>query len=166
MTVETTGLTEAILRLKSLPDVVRARLTGQITAEAIRLQGIIKDDKLSGGVLKNRTGRLRASINYRVASSAQSVTGIVGADMNKAGYAAFHEYGFTGTEQVREHLRTMSVCFGKMVTPREVLVRAHQRRVDYPGRSFLRSTLSEEAEGIKSRLAAAVAEAATTEVSS
>jgi len=48
-------------------------------------------------------------------------------------YAGFYEFGFQGAEQVSEHLRMMTLAFGKPVaTPHEVLVRSYSRSVDSP----------------------------------
>ena len=60
-----------------------------------------------------------------------------------------------GAWQIKEHLRKLTMVFGRPVeTPREILVRAHI--ANYPERSFLRSTLTEETPAIKQRLVEAV----------
>ena len=54
-----------------------------------------------------------------------------------------HEFGFSGTQNVRESLRTVKQAFGRPISPVEAIVRAHSRKVDLPERSFLRSALRE-----------------------
>ncbi len=66
MTVTVTGLDQVIVRLQEMPDAVRRSIAAVVTSEAIRLETIVKDDKLSGQVLRNRTGRLRSSIHHQV----------------------------------------------------------------------------------------------------
>jgi phage gpG-like protein len=155
MNAQAQGLDELIVRLRTMGGEVRRRLLVAVTREAIALEGVVKADKLSGQVLRNVTGRLRSSIHHEVEAEETHIVGIVGANMAKARYAAFHEYGFHGAEQVAEHIRTIHQAFGRPITPREVLVRAHSRAIDYPGRSYLRSTLAERADGIRARIEAA-----------
>jgi len=158
VTVAVSGLDPVMLRLHEMPDCIRRNLAAVCTSEAIRLEGVVKADKLSGQVLKNRTGRLRSSIHHQMAEiGSDSVTAGVYANMSEAAYARFWEYGFVGTEQVREHLSTMTQAFGRLLeTPREVLVKAHARKVDQPARSFLGSTLEENRQEITDRLLQAV----------
>jgi len=157
LTIEANGLTEVMVRLQEMPDKVRRALGAAVYGQATRIQAIIKNDKLQGGVLNKRTGRLRDSIHIETDTTDGAVMARVGTDVE---YAAYHEYGFSGTEQVREHLRHITAAFGRsLASPREVLVRAHSRKVDYPAHSFLRSTLAEEAPAIIAALEGAVQQA-------
>jgi hypothetical protein len=113
------------------------------------------DANLSGGVLKARTGTLRASLRGAVDRDAR-IAGIVSA---AAPYARFQEYGFTGIESVRATTRTVTRAFGRAIAPVAVPVRAHERRVDYPAHSYLRSALAALSPDIASVLRGAVAEA-------
>jgi phage gpG-like protein len=108
---------------------------------------------LSGDVLKARSGALRASLAASVDPSSR-ITATVSADTP---YAAFQEYGFTGNENVRSYLRRQSQAFGRAIRPISAAVRAHDRQVDYPAHSYLRSALAELAPDIRATLAAAVA---------
>lgn len=63
-------------------------------------------------------------------------------------YARVVDQGFAGTEDVRESLRLQSVAFGRPMAPREVLVRAHARQVDIPGRHYLSGALDTMADTI------------------
>ncbi len=58
----------------------------------IALTRKIKQDKLTGQVLKNRTGTLRRSISPEVGQSGTAITGSVGTNII---YARAHEYGVT-----------------------------------------------------------------------
>jgi len=110
------------------------------------------DRNLSGGVLKTRSGALRVSL----AGTLTEGTGLTGTVSVGTPYAAFQEYGFSGTEGVRAYLRQRRGP-GRRGKSGPILVRAHDRRVDYPAHSFLRSALAEMAPDIRRAIAAAVA---------
>jgi phage gpG-like protein len=150
------GDAQVIARLKELPQKTQHTLVRAITALAIDLQSKVKSDKLSGQVLKRRTGTLSRSINRQITDTANSVTGQVGTNIE---YAAFHEYGFHGTQQIREHLRQIKQAFGRPIEPRSVTVAAHSRKVDYPAHSFLRSALHDMDAAIRGGIADALHEA-------
>ena len=127
---------------------------GRIT---IRLQAHVIRNKLSGQILKVRTNNLRGSIHQEVIRDGSGIVGRVGTNVE---YAAFHEYGFTGTQSVREHMRTIRMAFGKpLKEPKKIVVGAHTRHVDYPGNSFLRTVLSDQRDEIMAELGNAVKEA-------
>lgn len=107
---------------------------------ALRLTRKVKQDKLSGQVLKNRTGRLRRSINQRVSESSGEIKAVVGTNVE---YGRTHELGFSGQMSVKEHMRKIRMAWGKAIKPKSVMVRAHTRNVKIPERSFLRSALAE-----------------------
>ena len=108
--------------------------------------------KVSGPVLKNRTGTLRRKINAKFEESDASIVGSVGLAL---AYGAIHEYG--GTITIRAHTRRMIMAWGRRLAdaPRQVSVRAHTAK--YPERSYLRSSLRENETRIKAAIAAAVA---------
>jgi phage gpG-like protein len=150
------GDDKLVARLQAMPGGVHDSLVRRVTRLRLQLEGRVKD-KLSGEVLQVRTGTLRRSITGEVLDSQTEVTGIVGTNVP---YAAAHEYGFHGTETVKEHLRTITKAFGKEIKAGSVTftVRSHSRKVDLPERSFLRSALAEMDEQIKTELAEAVRE--------
>ena len=78
-----------------------------------------------------------------------------------AEYARFQELGFTGTMNVRKHLRTIKSAFGKTTKGGAVTfsVLGHARRVDYPAHSFLASALAELEGDFKASIRDAVARA-------
>ncbi len=153
ITVEITGREAVIAQLQAIGSAARASLVDAVTASAIAVQQRVQE-KLAGEVLNERTHRLHDSI--AVTSDDGGLSAAIGTDV---AYAGVHEFGFSGSENVREHLRRQSVAFGKPIAPVEVLVRAHSRRVDFPERSFLRSALAELQPDIHDRLEAAVSEA-------
>ena len=127
---------------------------GRIT---IRLQAHVVRNKLSGQVLKVRTNNLRGSIHQEIIRDGSGIVGRVGTNVE---YAAFHEYGFNGTQSVREHVRTIRRAFKKeLKEPKQVVVRAHTRKLDYKGKSFLRTALKDQREEIVIALNEAVKEA-------
>jgi phage gpG-like protein len=148
-TVKMVGLESVVTRLQSLPDEIRASIETAVAAGCMLVEARAKE-KLSGEVLNNRTGQLRASIHSQLESTDTSVIGVVGANTP---YAAFQEYGFVGVEQVREHMRKLTQAFGRPVaTPRDIMIKAHQRQVNYPAHSYLRSSLAENAGTLTSEI--------------
>lgn len=136
---------EALLaRLAGSPDRLRNSMRQTVARLAIRVQGRVKE-KLTGEVLHVRTGTLRRSINQRVVEDGPSIYAQVGTNV---AYAHAHEYGFRGPVSVRAHTRTLA-------TGTVQNVRAHTRQMNLPARSFLRSTLSEEQDVIRTDLRAA-----------
>jgi hypothetical protein len=113
------------------------------------------DRNLSGGVLEQRTGKLRASL---LAGVERGEGGLHGTVTATAPYAAFQEYGFSGAENVRAYLRRQTVAFGHPIGPVKVAVRAFTRQVDYRGRSFLRAALAEVGPDIRLLLEESLAE--------
>jgi hypothetical protein len=129
-----------------------------VRAEADRIADDLRDAadrNLSGAVLKQRTGTLRASLRATVEENPQLSIQVT-ADTP---YAAFQEYGFAGTESVRAHLRRQTKAFGRTINPREVAVHAFSRRVDYPAHSYLGAAAAEIGPFAPGRLSAALNEA-------
>lgn len=131
-----------------------AAIRNSVMRASIMLLAYVKANKLSGQVLKVKTGTLRRKVNYRMTGNATYSTGTVGV---KLAYAAAHEFGFDGTENVREHLRTIKQAFGRPIAPVTFPVAAHTRHVHLPERSFLRSSLREMTPEIQAMIAAGVA---------
>ena len=143
------GDDELRAKFQRASDTIDGKLVDSMGRITIRLQAHVVRNKLSGQVLKVRTNNLRGSIHQEV--------GRVGTNVE---YAAFHEYGFSGTQNVREHMRTIKMAFGKMLkTPKRIVISAHARHVDYPEHSFLRSALDDQRTEIMAELGNAVKEA-------
>lgn len=135
-------------QLKRDLGITRDRLLADIKAEIRRVSidvlALVKDQKLSGQVLKVQTGRLRRSINQRVKESETGIEALVGTNVS---YGRVHEFGFTGTVNVKEHMRKGKQAY---------TVRAHTRNVNLPERSFLRSSLNDMRQDIDQRIARVV----------
>jgi len=117
-------------RLAAMGDAVKAALIAATQSLA--------DQLVAAAQARLPSGPLASSIAAHVADDAARAQ--VGSDL---AYAGAVEYGFTGTEQVRESLRLQSVAFGRPISPREVLVRAHARNVTIPGRAYLSGALAD-----------------------
>lgn len=84
-----------------------------------------------GGKTLTDTARLKGSITYE--SDARSVR--VGTNVV---YARIHQEGFSGSQKVAAHKRTMSQVFGlKLKSPIEVVVPAFERTMNMPVRAYL-----------------------------
>jgi HK97 gp10 family phage protein len=142
------GGQELARRLNEIGERARPAMVRAMTRATILLQNHVKSDKLSGQVLKNRTGTLRRSINQEVEDRGDEIVGIVGTNVE---YAAIHEFGFTGQESVREHLRR--------TLRGETTVRSYLRQMNMPERSFLRSALADYEDQLTSELRRGLEEA-------
>ena len=141
-----------IARLDAIPGSVAAAVRRAVEGQAIALTRYVKGSKLSGQVLRNRSGHLRASISYALMIADQGLTAQVGANVE---YAHVHEYG--GDFAIKAHQRMMTQAFGRPVAiPRMISVRAHDAH--YPERSFLRSSLRESRDRIIAAIERAVAQ--------
>ncbi len=150
------GDEQLLERLRELHNAINAGLARCITQLGIDLQRNVQQDKLSGQVLKTRTGALKSSIDYRVDQSARGATTNVFTELR---YGAAQEYGFTGTVSVGASLRRIRQAFGRPIAEKTISVRAYDRRVSLPERSFLRSALEDMTPAIGDAINAAVAEA-------
>lgn len=136
---------QLIARLAGAERSMTDSLKAAVDRLTIEVQSHVKDRKLSGQALHVQTGTLRRSINRETIVTGSTVTGQVGTNVR---YAAVHEYGFRGSVNVRSYTR--STANGGATT-----VRAHTRQMDLPARSFLRTTLAEDADHIRLVLRAA-----------
>jgi hypothetical protein len=153
------GLDAVLERLRSLPGAVADGLARALARASLDL-GVEAQGKLSGGVLRSRTGALRASILATMSTSATGVSAEIGSDLP---YAGFQEYGFQGIETVSAHLRTIKQAFGRPLRAgsERIAVGAYDRKLDYLAHSFLRSALADRQAEIMSGLETAVSEAVT-----
>jgi phage gpG-like protein len=134
------------------PKLIEA-VRGSITRSLLDLVRYVKSEKLSGQVLRNRTGRLRRSINAsQVIETAGGLEGTVGTNVE---YGKTHEYGYQGPVTVKAHMRTIKQAWGHALkSPVSVSVRSHSRQVNLPERSFLRSALADLAPQISANIKA------------
>lgn len=134
------GDTAVSADLRGLPARARTGLAKGLGRIALKLQAKVQREKLTGQVLKVKTGTLRRSVEQLVKDSGDSVLAVVSSNLS---YARTHEFGFNGTASVKEHVRTIKQAFGKSIAPTQVNVKSHSRNVDLPERSFLRTSLRE-----------------------
>jgi phage gpG-like protein len=152
---ELVGAERVVAFLELLPPKAMAAIKADVSRLAVLLLRKVKEEKLSGQVLKNQTGTLRRSINMRVEASSQEVVGSVGTNLR---YAKAHEFGFQGSVNVPAHLRMMKQAWGKPVkNPRKIEISAHPMKMNLPERSFLRTAMAEMEAEIRAGLEAAVA---------
>ena len=105
----------------------------------MKLARKIKEEKLTGQVLKNRTGTLRRSISPRVAAMGMIIEGTVGTNIE---YASIHEFGGKTAAHDIFPKRGRALAFnwkGKDM----VLKHVHHPGSQMPERSFMRTALNE-----------------------
>ncbi|MEP6874054.1 MAG: HK97 gp10 family phage protein [Burkholderiales bacterium] len=140
ITLQLEGDERVVANIDRMSKAVKEEMRLSIGALTLKLAARVKL-KLSDDVLHVRTGRLRRSITTETSEEGGGVHGKVGTNVE---YARFQEYGFKGTQTVKQSLRTITQAFGKPLKgPMQITVGAHQRRIDYPEHSFLRSALRE-----------------------
>jgi phage gpG-like protein len=143
-------------RLDSLPANIVAAIAAKSAALAEALADKVKNEKLSGAVLKPNTGALRDSIVAEVGVIDESVV----ATVSSAGdikYAAIHEFG--GKTAAHEILPVKAKALAFMLGGATVFA----KRVMHPGsnipeRSYLRSSLAEMMDEIVGEIAETPAE--------
>ena len=152
LTVELIGDTALIARLKAMPNAINDGLARTITRLGLELQRKVKSEKLSGQVLKVRTGVLRESINLRVDRTSTAITASVGTNVK---YGRFQEFGVDHSWQILpKSARVLAFEIGgKTIFARSVT------HPPLPERSFLRSALREMTPRIEAEMRAAVGEA-------
>lgn len=151
-TVTVVGDQELRARFDSMPQRVHDRLLGAITSLALKLQNHVVQDKLSGQVLKRRTGKLAGSIHNSVQDAGTSITGrVYSSGIN---YAAIHEFGGHIPERRPVNAKALHwVSGGKDVFA------MYARAFDMPERSYLRSSLADMREEIIAGMTNAVRDA-------
>lgn len=113
------------------------------------------------GPIRIVTGRLFRAVGQRFSARAGgSREGTVRIQINKAGtsarltktvstpYAGVHEFGYSGSVQVPEHHRVISVAFGRPIATRRIRVSAHNRRMRIKKRPYLGPALEEAADPV------------------
>lgn len=149
------GDKEVMARVRRFDARFRGNLLRRVLRLSILLQAYVKTRKLSGQALKRKTGTLSRSINRKIKQTPIEISATVGTNVV---YGKIHEYGFTGTENVRSHLRNIKQAFGRPIAPREIMISAHSRKMVMPMRSFLRSSLQEMTPQIRAEMTAALSE--------
>lgn len=97
---------------------------------------------LSDNILRIRSGKLIDSME--TTSYMESVNDVISAFVGTdTKYAAYQEFGYTGTQQVNGYTRTVSSVFGKPIGGSvEEVIAAFTRNVNYAGRPYIGPALA------------------------
>jgi phage gpG-like protein len=151
ITIEVLGDRKLAARLDAMPGRMREGLARAVTRLGLELQKKVQAEKLTGQVLKVRTGSLRSSINTEVSQTAEQVAASVGTNIR---YAKVHEYGVAQPWVIAAKGRAL-----RFETGGRVIFRRSVRHPPLPERSFLRSALADMRPAIEAGLREAVAQA-------
>lgn len=147
---------EAHVNFSEMNDRVKVEIRRSITALTLRLQRTVQEDMLTGQRLNVQSGRLRGSISSKMEETSDQIEGTVGAGGSLVPYAPAHEFGLSGSLSVKSHVRQIKQAFGRPITPRESIVRAHTRNVHLPERRFMRDSLAQIAQIIPQNISDAI----------
>lgn len=135
-------------------ELIIAALRGEVNAQTVNLLSFIKDDKLSGQLLNQRSGNLKNSGFTAVEETPETITGTVNFGVTVP-YARIHNYG--GTINVPEVTDKLMVFQREGIT---VFTRKHKAfTVTMPARNYMESSLEEKQPEILGALQGAVDEA-------
>ncbi|KGT48885.1 hypothetical protein [Acinetobacter sp. HR7] len=135
---------------------VRAEIRRTVNALTLKLQRTIQEDMLTGQRLNVQSGRLRGSVSSKVEEDKDWIEGTVGAGGALVPYAFAHEFGLKGVMAIKAHLRMIKKVFGQPITPRQIMIKAHSRKVDMKERRFMRDSLDEVAKIVPKNIDAAI----------
>jgi len=147
---------KASARFGTLTERTRTALRGVIIEGTRDLTGLVRQ-KLSGGVLQTRSGRLLNSIRQQLVENPQSIYGQVWSQ--GVPYAAIHEFGGRTPAHIIEARNAKALAFmmgGQLVFFRRV----HHPGSNIPERSYMRSSLDDMRDILIARMTAAVRETA------
>lgn len=151
------GLPQLAARFDQLPAQVQAALSAKAAELAEALRAHVADDKLSGQVLKVRSGALRASIGAEVSLDGDAVAVRV-FSAGDIKYAAIQELG--GRTPPHDIVPTKARALAFLAGGKTVFAKiVHHPGSQIPARSYLGSALADMADEITDGLQAAVVEA-------
>ena len=162
LSIKLVGDREVIARFREMPSKMRGALVRKVTALRLKLEAHIKNDKLSGQVLKVQTGNLRASIFSQTIDEGDTIIGRA-ASSGDVKYAGIHEFGGViehpgGTPYMMIEGKTVFVS--KMLSKNLNLPVTAPHSIPMPERSFMRSSLADMREEIVDGMTQAVKGAA------
>lgn len=141
-----TGGKQMVAQFQALPGKVKAQADATVDKLGLQLEREVKQNYLTGQVLKVRTDRLRGSIsrNHKdtrshLETTPTSAYAIVGTNVE---YAAVHEYGFDGNVTIKAHTRRAparrgAAKRGKKAATGIANVRSFTRHMRMPKRAYL-----------------------------
>jgi phage gpG-like protein len=110
--------------------------------EALIRIGILLETEIKLNIRRNRlidTGNLINSIRYRLFQRGDLSGVIVGSF--GVPYAAAHEFGFTGTQNVRSHTRNVTQSFGRPIKAKTANVAAFSRQMRIRARPYMKPAM-------------------------
>ena len=141
------GLSEAIVHIQQWGEDARMRIAGAVVSEAFRIEAVLKDDVLAGGIVKLRTKRLRDSVHTEIDDQGNAVTATIGTDVE---YAKYLESGTAAHEIRAVNAKALAFMIGGSMIFR--------KKVMHPGIPALRpfgGTLDRERDTIIANITAA-----------
>ena len=149
--VTITGDKELIAKFGAMGAGIPARLVATIRRLGFELQAYVQSEKLSGQVLKVRTGTLRSSINTKIEETRTSATATVGTNVF---YGAIQERGVPHSWLIEaKNAKALRFEIGGQAVFRRSAVHP-----PLPPRSFLVSALKDKEPYIRAEIEHAVAE--------
>jgi len=140
--------------LEAMPARLRAALSDKANALAAELQAKIQQ-KLSGGVLNQKSGALARSIAATIDASSTDVSVTIWASPDIK-YAAIHEYG--GTIPPHQIVPGKARALAFLIGGKQAFAaRVNLPAIAMPERSYMRSSLAEMADEIGEGLSEAMA---------
>ena len=153
LTVQLTGADALQNRLQNAPAAIQSALRAKAADLAERLRRHVTDDKLSGQVLRTRSGALKASIAAEVDDDAGQVIARVFSS-GDIKYAAIQEYG--GRTAAHDIVPAKAKALAFLVHGAPVFAKiVHHPGSQIPARSYLRSALADMGDQILAEFTAA-----------
>lgn len=135
------GDKEVVAHFEAMPAKVHAALVRKTQSLSVALARHIQEQKLSGQVLKVRTGNLRRSIAFLTTDEGDRITGKAYSS-GDVKYAAIHEFG--GKTAAHDIVPKKAQFLAFMVGGKQVFAKiVHHPGSVMPERSFMRSSLAE-----------------------
>lgn len=135
------GDKEVVAHFDAMPAKVHAALLAKTQSLSIALARYIQEQKLSGQVLKVRSGNLRRSIAFMTTDSGETITGKAYSS-GDVKYAAIHEFG--GKTGAHDILPKKAKALAFMVGGKQIFAAiVHHPGSVMPERSFMRSSLAD-----------------------
>lgn len=153
-----TGTEQVLEKLGAVTGKVRIAAKSSLDAWATELAGYIKADKLAGQVLNRRSGRLSTSVHPITAHDSGTAISAGAGGGAAVPYARIHEYGGLIPAHTVVATNAKALAFtvnGMLRFAKSVNIPA----VNMPERSYMRSSLREQAPDGIAQLRAAVKEA-------
>jgi hypothetical protein len=145
--------------LEAAGENAQAALREGMMRAMLKLARYIGEQKLSGQVLKVRSGNLRRAVmgSAKVDVSDTAVTGSVSTDPS-SWYGRVQEYG-AHIPEVSGKLMVFPFPGVPAKTMRDVIFTMHRRAFDLPARPFMQTALEEQTQMVVDELSQAVAQA-------